>query len=249
MKEKKLLKKDFSKDLLKKIKKEKVKQIPKCLFIFKHVSVWFFLVFSVLLWALSLSISTDYLISADWNLIHRLWVIKVAIIFMPIFWVLFLLFASFLSYYNFRHTERGYKYSFFKILSLNIISSIVLWIFLYFSWINHVVEWYLENIIPKYRTMFVKDRTSRMLKIWQNEEAWLLVWKIIKVSENNLELNDFNNKKWIILLKHNNNIDIKHKVKIEKWEKIKIVWKKISDNIFEANEIRPFMWRWIIQNN
>jgi len=134
MKEKKLLKKDFSKNLLNKIKKEKVKRVPRCLFIFKHVSIWFFLVFSILLWALSLSISAEYLIWADWNLIHKLWIIKIFTIFMPIFWIIFLLFASFLSYYNFRHTDRWYKYSFLKILFLNIVSSIFLWIFLYFSY-------------------------------------------------------------------------------------------------------------------
>lgn len=42
MKKKQLLKKDFWKNLIKKIKQDKVKQVSKSVFILKHFSVFFF---------------------------------------------------------------------------------------------------------------------------------------------------------------------------------------------------------------
>ena len=242
MKDKKILKKNFSENILKKIKKEKIKKIPKCIFIFKHLSVWVFLIMSIFIWALSFSISFDYITNVDWSLLHKLWVMKIVTIFMPIFWVIFLLIASFLSYYNFRHTEKWYKYSFSKILIINIFLSLILGIFLYFTWIHHSIELIIEKNIPKYRLLFVEDNISRVIKIWQNENKWLLIWKITEVSWNLLVFKDFNSKTWNILLNKNTKTDIKHIVNIRVWEKIKIIWEKINDNNFEAKEIRPFMW-------
>jgi hypothetical protein len=210
-------------------------------FICKHISVWLFLTLSVLLWAVSLWISFEYLINADWTLIHRLWIIKVATVFMPIFWILFLLISVFFSYYNFKHTQKGYKYSFIKILWLNIVLSIVLWLLFYISWSNHFIEWVMENNIPKYRSIFVEDRVSRMIKVWQNEEKWLLLWRIHKIDGKNLDIIDHNNKNWIIIV--SDSTEIKPRVKLATWERIKIMWEKLWDSRFRADQIRPFIGR------
>ena len=243
MKDNKLLKNDFWKSIMDKIKKDKVKQIPKNIFILKNIFIWIFLVLSIFIWALSLSISFEYLFNADWSLLHRLWVIKIAIIFMPILWFVFLILASILSYFNFRHTDDWYKSSFKKIFIINIVLSILLWLFIYILWINNFIEWKIEDNMPQYRKIFVKDKTSRMIEVWQNEEKWLLIWRIIEVNIDNLDFKDFNNKNWSILLNSNTKTDIKHKVYIKKWEKIKLIWEKIDSNIFKAIEIRPFIGR------
>jgi len=241
MKNKKILKKDFWKNLISKIKKEKINQVPKYIFIFKNVLIWFFLFFSIITGALSLSISFEYLVSADWYLINRLWIIKIVTIFMPFFWILFLILASVLSYYNFKNTQRWYKFSLIKILWINITVSILLWIFLYFSWFNPFIEWKMENYIPKYRSLLVEDKISRMIWVWQNEDLWLLIWKINTIENNILKITDYNNKSWEIKL--SNITKIKWRVNLDTWEKIKIIWEKLNDNIFKAEEIRPFTGR------
>jgi hypothetical protein len=43
------MKKDFSKDLLKKIKKEEIKQIPKYVFVLKNIFLWLFFIVSIIL--------------------------------------------------------------------------------------------------------------------------------------------------------------------------------------------------------
>lgn len=236
------MKKNFSEEILNKIKKEKIKQIPRHVFILKHAIVWFFLFLSVLVWAISLSITFEYIINADWFLIHRLWIIQIAITFLPIFWLIFLLLASFLSYYNFKHTEKWYKYNFLKILWINIFLSVIFWVLIYTSGANYLIEWSLEKYIPRYRWILVENKESRMIKVWQNEDSGLIIWEILKINDDNLEFIDYNNKNWLILISKNTNI--KWRVSLNIWEKIKIIWEKTDDNIFEAIEIRPFNWRW-----
>ena len=104
MKKCNLLKKDFGEKLLNKIKNEDIKQVSKNIFLFKNICVWFFFILSVFIWGLSISITFEYLFNADWSLLHRLWIIKIATIFMPVFWLFFLVFATFISNYNYRKT-------------------------------------------------------------------------------------------------------------------------------------------------
>ncbi len=99
----------------------------------------------------------------------------------------------------------------------------------------------MEKFIPTYRWIFVEDKVSRMVKIWQNEESGLILWEILKVNDDNFEFTDYNNKKWTILFW--DKTDIKWRVNLKSWEKVKIVWEKTSDNTFNATQIRPFLWR------
>ena len=235
------MKTTFGKEILNKIKKEDIKQIPKYIFTIKHILIWLFLGISIFILALSLSINFEYLYNADWFLFHKLWIIKIALTFLPIFWLIFLLFATFLSYYNFKHTEKWYKYNFIKIFLINIVLSFILWIFIYITWINHFIEWTMEKFIPKYRWILVENKETRMINVWQNEEAGLIIWEIIKIDDNNLDFIDYKNKKWIILISEET--DIKWKMNLNIWEKIKITWEKTDTNIFNATQIRPFIWR------
>jgi hypothetical protein len=190
-----------------------------------------------------LAISFDYLISADTILFKKIWLFKTLLIFLPLFWIVFLIISSFLSYYNYRHTDKGYKLSLLKVFSYNILSSIVLAILLYFSWATNYIESKLEDLIPKYRFIFVQDKETRMIKVWQNENKGLLIWEIIEVWENKIFLKDYNNKEWNIILNNDISTNIRHKVNIKSWEKIKIIWEKIDGDNFKAFEIRPFMWK------
>lgn len=236
------MKKNFGKEIMSKIKKEDIKQTPKFVFVFKHAFVWIFLFLSILIWALSLSMNFEYLYNADWFLFKRIWLLKLIITFLPIFWLIFLLLAIFLSYYNFRNTERWYKYSFINISLINVLLSFIIWIFIYLTWINHFIESKMEKFIPTYRWILVEDKVSRMVKVWQNEESGLILWEILKVNDNNFGFTDYNNKKWIILFW--NKTDIKWRVILKSWEKVKIVWEKTGENTFIATQIRPFLWRW-----
>lgn len=231
----------FSKKVLEKLKKDEIKQIPKIFFVFKNTLFWVFLVLSIILWSISLAISFEYLFNADWSLVARLWPLKIFSIFAPVFWIVFLMMSVFSTYYNFRHTKKWYKYSFMLVFFSNLVLSIVLSLFFYFVWFNNIVETSFERSIPHYRSMLVKDKISRMEKVWQNEGLWLLLWKINRVWTKDFDLIDNNNKNWVIII--DNDTNLKTRADIIVWAKIKIIWEKIADDMFKAEEIRPFIWK------
>jgi hypothetical protein len=229
-----------------KIKKEKIKPISKNFFVMKKVLIYLFLWFSILIWALSVAIVFGYLIEADWFLSHKLWLIKVTINFLPFFWILFLTVSIIISYFNFKNTEKGYKFYLWQIILWNIVSSIVIWILFYVIWFSHFIEEKIQNNLPEYRQYFVQDKVSRMKKVWQNEDKWLLLWIIFSTDGlsplKSLELKDTNNKIWKIIISKKTNI--RHNLLLKNWLKIKLVWEKKSENIFEVLEIRPFIGNW-----
>ena len=70
-------------------------------------------------------------------------------------------------------------------------------------------------------------------------ERWFLAGTIIEKNENLLILS-LRWKTWKVYIQ---NADIKHKVKLELNEKIKIIGKISNKNEFTAKEIRPFLWK------
>ncbi len=70
-------------------------------------------------------------------------------------------------------------------------------------------------------------------------EQWFLAGTIIEKNENLIVLS-LRWKTWKVDIQ---NADIKHKVKLELNEKIKIIGKISNKNEFIAKEIRPFLWK------
>lgn len=235
--------KNFKNNLINKIKKEEIKPISKNYFIAKNILIYLFLWFSILIWALSIAIIFWYLFEADWYLSHKLGLLKITTTFLPIFWIIFLIISIIISYFNFKNTSKWYKFYLWQIILVNIVSSIIIWTIFYISWFSNILEEKIQNNLPEYRKYFVQDNISRMKKVWQNEDSWLLLGLITeKISENSFKLKDTNNKVWKII-KSKKSI-IRHNLEIKKWLKIKLIWEKISENIFKVNEIRPFIWKW-----
>lgn len=240
-----------------KIKNEEIKPISKSFFMIKKIVIYLFLWFSILIWALSISIVFWYLFEADWFLSHKLGLLKVTINFLPFFWIIFLAISIIISYFNFKNTNKWYKFYLWQIILINILSSFIIWILFYFSGFSHLIEEKIQNNLPKYREYFVQDNISRMKEVWQNEESGLLLWIIVnlnnskelKPSVNYIKLKDTNNKIWNI--KISEKTIIRHNLELKTWTKIKLVWEKKSYNIFETSEIRPFIgnWKWYEENH
>jgi len=230
--------KNFKNNLISKIKKENIKPISKIFFIAKKILIYLFLVLSILVWALSVAIIFGYLFEADWFLSHKLWLIKITTIFLPFFWIIFLAISIIISYFNFKNTSTWYKFYFWQIILWNILFSIIIWFLFYITWFSHFLEEKIQNNLSTYREYFVWDKLSRMKKVWQNEDRWLLLWLIIDVNK----IKDSNDKIWNLEISEKTKI--RHNLVLNTWLKIKLIWEKKSENIFEVFEIRPFIWNW-----
>ncbi|USN59289.1 MAG: hypothetical protein H6767_04400 [Candidatus Peribacteria bacterium] len=62
--------------------------------------------------------------------------------------------------------------------------------------------------------MFVEDKTSRMLQVWQHEEAGLLIGEILEVGEDHFSFVDANDKHWNVLFNPSTMTEVKQRVQL-----------------------------------
>jgi len=223
---------DKSSELFDKIKSQKVQQKPKWYFQFKNYFFWLLFVGFILLGSLSFSIILFAIQQADFDLIKHLshslleFVLGIA----PIIWLITLIVFLVIAMMGIRNSKKGYKYSLSNIIAFSISFSILLGTLFFISGGAQ----YLENA---FATQFSNYNSIESLKInrWSNPESGYLSGTIINISDDKLEIEDFDQKRWKIdisdaRLRGNKSLEINAKVKF--------IGEKTEYNQFKASEIR-----------
>ncbi len=229
---------DISKDILEKIKKEKMRPYPKQYFLLKRSVVWAVFGLSIFLGSIACAITLFQLRYAQWDLYKHLThsLTEFVLLVIPFFWLTFLLGFTWLAYYYFRRTERGYQYTAIWIVLSSIALSIIGGGLLYSTGLSEKLEFVFQENLP-----FYKKLQESKQKVWMSPEHGLLAGKIIKIiSDQKVELKDLKGSIWII--------DIadtiwRGRLRPVKDLKIKILGKMQAQNQFKADEIRPWKRR------
>lgn len=230
------MKKDLGKQVLSKIKEEKMKPKPKWIFSARELLFWIIFSISLILGSASTSLIIFIIRNNDWDLYVRLGhsLVEFVFITLPYFWLIFLLFFIIFSYYNFKKTKSGYKYNTLLIVLINILVSIILGFMLYACGLGAEMEDSLEKNIPPYGRMFYQRH-----EMWNKPEKGLIAGVIISFnSKESFEIMSLERKKWEIL---GEEAVVVPKLVLREGEKIKVIGEKISIDTFEAEEIRPFI--------
>lgn len=160
--------------------------------------------------------------------------IKLLLKSLPYLWILITIGFFIISYFNIKNTENSYKYLTIKNIIITFVSSIIIGIFFYNLGFAKLLDIELQNSVPVYKNYI----TEHMQAVWNNPEEGLLIGKIKEIKSNSeIILEDYGNREWNILI--NKSTVIKGKVNINIDSGIKIIGKKINNNTFEAQEIRP----------
>ncbi|MCD4668967.1 MAG: hypothetical protein K8S14_00830 [Actinomycetia bacterium] len=137
------------------------------------------------------------------------------------------------SIFGIRHTRTGYRYPLLKILSINIVISVLLGVTFFYTGGAEKMEQIFAEKIPAYKGI-EENKISR----WSDPENGFLGGVIIEDKNNEIILvEDFSGKKWEIIIQE---IIISQRVSLEIGEKIKIIGEILEDNIFTAQEIRSW---------
>lgn len=227
---------EISKNTLKKIKKENIKPIPKWQFLLKDSFIWGLFVFNLIFGSIGFAISL-YLLSnndvlLDYSLVTNVW--EWIILSIPVAWILLTVIFVFIAYYNFKHTSGGYRFNVVKILLMNIVVSVVLGVVINGLGLSQRLNTMFSDNIPFYNhTMDLRS------EVWMRSESGYLAGTIIQMDSDTkiITLEDLNGKIWNISYQ---DAIVKGRVVLVLGEEIKIVGKIVSDNVFEASEIRPW---------
>jgi hypothetical protein len=220
--------------LIEKIKKEKIRPKPKWIFSLHNSILWLTYFIFVLVGAISFSVILFAVQQTDFELLSHMGHSKLELLLsiLPFIWLILLIVFILGSLYAIYYSQRGYKFTFSKLIAINVGLSILIGTVFF---IGGGASWF-ENAFAL-RTGFYQSIQKKKEKIWQNPDKGNLAGIIDKVEDGKLEFKDFNNNKWII------NIDsafVANAVFLEKGEIIKITGHKIDDATFIAKEIYPW---------
>lgn len=226
---------NFSNKILGKIIKEHIKPIPKWHFLLKRSFIWGVFGISVVLGSFAFGFVLLQLNNTDWEIYHQVsssftfFLINV----LPYFWGVILIIFLWLAYYNFKHTETGYRHNIFFIVVLSLGLSCLGGSLLYASGINNFAENKFQKV-PLYQQIHL-----RQIQVWNQPERGLLAGMIIEVTNKKIIiLEDCHQQKWEVDISEANN---RANLSLIPRTKIKMLGEKIDSNEFKAKEIRPMM--------
>jgi hypothetical protein len=223
-----------SQKLINKIVSDRIKPSPRWHFVFKNYILWIIFLMFVIFGSIAFSIILHSLAESDYSLFLSLSHSKFQFLIasLPFLWILFLIIFLIVSIFGIRHTRTGYRYPLLKILSINIVISILLGVTFFYSGGAEKMEQIFAENIPAYKGI-EENKISR----WSDPENGFLAGLIIEGSNEIILIEDFSGKKWEISIE---GIIISQRVSIKIGEKIKIIGEILEDNIFSAKEIRSW---------
>ncbi len=229
--------KNLSKKVMDEIKSKSIHPKPKWEFLLKNYVFWGAFGIFVLVGALAASVTIFRISTNDWAFYKHfdssffLFTVKT----LPYFWLLLLPIFIFVAYYNFKHTKKGYKYSFPLIVGSSFLISVLLGFAFFGIGLAEKLEDKALRHLPLYEDFVLKPQLER----WTRIEDGALGGEILSINENiSLNLENFEGEEWEVLT---DEID---QIKLSKFKEgmvIAVIGDKIEEGKFKAEEIHP--WR------
>jgi hypothetical protein len=231
-------KNDFKQNFLNKIKKENIKPIPKIVWIFQEVIKWLLVLIFIFIAGHSLGVIFYILLDFNFYLLplYLQSSEKTLIVFGLILWIVLTILGLIFSIIIYRKSKRGYKISSFYLFSFVFFVVLLIGFMSYKKDFSKQLSSYLGAHFPE----SFYDWEEQKLLFWQNPEAGYLVGKIMRVESKSLSFKDVTGKYW--KLENTNSLSfLSPRVEIKPFTFIKVIGRKLSENVFHAEEIRP--WR------
>lgn len=231
------MEKDFSKEVLEKIKNEQIKPISKWHFVLRDSVVWLVFAASIVLGALSFSVILHFWEINDWDAYYRLSENFLAFILMtmPYFWLICFMLFAFLAYYYLKHTRTGYRLEFARVVVWNLALSLFFGSILYSVGAGRRAESEFAE-----KSQFYKELRNEQEKIWLRPEKGVIIGRVTYIAQSGeiLELDDPHQVTWIV---DTSDTEYFQGFVAQKGFMIKIFGKRGEENFFIAEEIRPLM--------
>jgi hypothetical protein len=222
---------NISKEILAKIKDVKPK--PRWQFLLKDYTIWFLASFALIVSSLSFAVVLYMIIDNDWDVYTSISNSLLEFIFLtlPYFWLIFLGLFILITYYYFRHTKKGYKFSLSKIFLVSLVINILLGGFLYNVGVGQAIDGIVAQRIP-----FYKELINRRQHIWSRIDDGLLGGVVTSIDKENLVIQDMEGNIWNI--KHFNTSTPAF-VDLRIGDHIRMIGQKIDSQSFEMHRILP----------
>lgn len=232
-------------DALQKISEQKIVPEPKWKFLTKKYALWFLFGTLVFLGSASFSITYDAISQLDWDVyrfVHESSVLY-TLSLVPYFWILSIGILLFFAFVDLRKTENGYRYGIGKLSIASIGGVLILGFF--FVGIGWGGKWndLLMKEIPYYQNHLTVTKEAQ----WMQPDRGLLAGTVQKREDQKIFLTDLSGNSWNVLL--TSDTIVRPAVLLQSGERVKIIGSKGSGQNFQAQEIRPWIGRGMMNGN
>jgi len=225
-------------DTIEKIKKEKIQPEPRWKYLAKKYSVWLSFFAAAVFAAAALSVAYFLISQLDWDIyaaMHRLSFFYYLSL-VPYIWIIPLAVLGFFSFFSLRKTENGYRYNFLKMVAVALGMILLFGILTSWAGFGRRINGAMLHGFSGYGRLVATKESQ-----WSQPEKGLLAGTINSVSENSFDLRDLSGKDWQILI--DEKTVVRPSVTLESGEMIKTIGQVKNDQIFKADEIRPWQGR------
>jgi len=222
------------KNIIGKIKEEKIKPTPRWVFLLKRSVIIGLFVISVLLGGIAISIIFCQLNDADWEIYSKMNknLFGFVVTALPYFWIILMIGFLFLAYYNFRHTKTGYRYNVFAVFGLSIFISVILGTIFHLSGISDKLE-DAFHCIPHYDKLHYGKQI-----LWHRPEQGFLSGTIIQLYDGKIiMLQDFNSHDWLVDIE---SLPLIPPPVFHEREMVKMIGEMLDSSRFHARVVTPW---------
>lgn len=223
-----------SDQLIEKMKLQNIKPKPGWHYTAKTIFSWFAFITSVLLGAFAFSIVLFSIQQIEFDLIAHMShsYIEFLMGLVPFFWIISLIVFLIIAMVGIKNSKKGYKFSYSRIIAFSASFSILLGTLFF---IGGGAQW-LEHAFSVQVGIY-ESVQDKKIKMWNKPDEGYLGGTILKLTEESIELEDFNNQTWLIDIGQAN---VSPNVLLVEKEMIKIIGEITSDDNFLADYIKPW---------
>ena len=229
---------DFAKSILHKIQNEHVEIAPKWHFSLREYGVWGLMLLSVLVGSVAVSVIILHTLQIDIAVAVRAsgGIVRHIARWAPYAWLLLLALFTLAAWYNFKHTKRGYRYSYTLVVLGSIFASLIVGTGLYFGGAAEHAERYAARLSGGYYAGSAEHRE----RVWSQPSKGLLAGVPLGTLVEGIEvvtLIDFTGKAWQV---QSSSLSAQERAVMMVSPKIAIVGTRVSDSVFKACSIIPW---------
>lgn len=230
--------KELIRKTMERLKKEKLRPLPKWRFVLIDASFWALIVSAVLFSAVAVAVGGYLLFQIDWEALRYMRGGSVGIFFLYVPYIWFAILAVLLAsvFYFIRKTKEGYKYKWVVILFSFLVSALSFGIVAHFARVGKIADDFAYRRIPLYGNF-----TPGMERMWQRSDDGFLAGTINSIGKNKVEITDLAGNKWEVIISKETVLG--GPLEIEEASFVKIIGRKQTENIFKADTIISGMGR------
>lgn len=223
-----------SEKLIESIRDQDIRPTPRWRFTLKNSLLWLGFLLAVLLGALAFSVVLFAVQQTDFNVVSHLTHSRLELFLglLPFVWIGFLIVFLVLAFYSVRHSRKGYKFTAARLAGYSAALSILLGTLFFIGGGAQQLEKAFAVHVSLYESV-----QEKKMKLWSMPEEGYLSGKIGQANPAFLLLEDFNGKTWKVYYE---NAFVPPVVGLEPGETVKLIGKMLTEDEFEAAEIRPW---------